>query len=78
MAPGLQAQLNPLASSETTVLKTRFGPGDGRDPLSRSIAFDATSTERSCCLARESVFHCDINELIAVDPDFNCERRTKG
>ncbi len=26
---GLQGQVNPLASSETTVLKTRFGPGDG-------------------------------------------------
>src|SRR5713226_8655992 len=26
---GLQGQVNPLASSETTVLKTSFGPGDG-------------------------------------------------
>ncbi len=26
--PGSQGQVNPLASSETTVLKTRFGPGD--------------------------------------------------
>src|SRR5882672_10073304 len=47
---GLQGQVNPLASSETTVLKTRFGPGDAGDPLSRSIAFERTSTERSCHL----------------------------
>jgi hypothetical protein len=37
---GLQGQVNPLASSETTVLRTRFGPGDAGDPLSRSIAGD--------------------------------------
>ena len=45
---GLRGQVKPLASSETTVLKTRFGSGDVGDPLSRSIAFDRTSTERSC------------------------------
>jgi len=42
---GLHGQVNPLASSETTVLKTRFGPGDAGDPLSHSIAFDRTWTE---------------------------------
>jgi len=41
-----------LASSETTVLKTRFGPGDAGDPLSPSIAFERTSTERSCHLPK--------------------------
>jgi hypothetical protein len=49
---GLQGQVNPLSSSETTVLKTRFGPGDAGDPLSPSIAFERTSTERSCHLPR--------------------------
>src|SRR5947209_9251761 len=48
----LQGQVNPLASSETTVLKTRFAPGDAGDPLSRSIAFERTSTERSCHLGK--------------------------
>jgi len=42
MPASLQEQVNPLASSETTVLKTRFGPGDAGDPLSRSIAFNRT------------------------------------
>ena len=51
---GLHGQVNPLASSETTVLKTRFGPGDAGDPLSRSIAFDRTSTERSCHVGKGS------------------------
>ncbi len=49
---GLQGQINPLASCETTVLKTRFGPGDAGDPLRRSIAFERTSTERSCHLGK--------------------------
>src|SRR5712692_6960627 len=44
---GLRGQVNPLASSATTVLKTRFGPGDAGDPLNCSIAFDRTSTEGS-------------------------------
>src|SRR5437016_10767180 len=43
---GLHGKVNPLASSETTVLKTRFGPGDAGDPLSRSIAFDRTKLPR--------------------------------
>jgi hypothetical protein len=47
VATGLHGQVNPLASSETTVLKTRFGPGDAGDPLSRSIALDRTWTERN-------------------------------
>lgn len=42
-----QGQANPPASSETTVLKTRFGPGDAGYPLSRSIGFARASTERS-------------------------------
>ena len=42
----LQGQVNPLASSETTVLKTRFGPGDAGDPLSRSIAFEDCAVPR--------------------------------
>ena len=40
MAYGLVAEVNPLTSSETTVLKTRFGPADADCPLSRFIAFD--------------------------------------
>jgi hypothetical protein len=41
--PGSPGQVNPLATSETTVLKTRFGTGDVGDPLIRSISVSATT-----------------------------------
>ena len=64
MAYGLVAQVNPLASSETTVLKTRFGPGDAGCPLNRFIAFDRNQlvegwplgNYRSCYLDEMSAF----------------------
>jgi hypothetical protein len=40
MAYGLVAEVNSLTSSETTVLKTRFGPADADCPLGRFIASD--------------------------------------
>jgi hypothetical protein len=50
---GFQGQVNPLASSETTVLKTRFGPGDANDTLSRSIRVRAMTE----CREAEGDFH---------------------
>src|SRR6266849_2479948 len=46
MAYGLREQINSIASAETTVLKTGFGPGGAGDLLSPSIAFARTSTGR--------------------------------
>lgn len=43
----LPGQANSPASPETTVLKTRFGPGDAGYPLSRSIGFARASIEQS-------------------------------
>ena len=75
---GLQGQVNPLASVETTVLKTRFGPGDAGDPLSRSIAIDRTSTERSCHLGKGGLAAEDNANAIKIAKEFKSKGNWTG
>jgi len=75
---GLHGQVNPLASSETTVLKTRFGPGDAGDALSSSIALDRTWTEQSCHVGKGSTDRSNRLHNTAICPRHSESKRRQS
>jgi hypothetical protein len=66
MAADFERQINSIASAETTVLKTGFGPGGAGGLLSPSIAVDRTSTGRVDTSARAYPY-ADTGLMVAMN-----------